>query len=381
MTAMHGDRALSEEGVDQLGFGPTADRIAEALSGGIAADGLVVGVVGKWGSGKSSLLNLTRAAIHRRDMLTRPHVIEFKPWLVGDRDALLRALFTELVAGIDAIELEGGDATGIGLRQMARAGDALREFGSKLEGAGKVMKAAGSWVPGLEPIGAMVENIGATARKGDGASIAATKHKVVERLRGLKRSLVVMVDDVDRLDPSEIVEVLRLVRSVADFPNVVYVLCYDAEIVAHAVTVAAKARNGHAYIEKIVQITVPVPSPEAFDLRRWFERELRTFLPPMSYDEERRITDIIDREGGRYLLTPRAVVRTLDSIRFYWAASHGQIDFSDFVWLHFVKVGNPALYEWVAVYLSEMSARASGRAHIPAEQVVRFRTELDRALT
>jgi len=380
MARIQGDRALEDDGEDKLGFGPTADLLAEALAVGTSSEGLVVGVTGRWGSGKSSLINLTQSALRRRAEDGRPHVIEFKPWLVGERDALLQAMFAELVAGIDQIELEAGDATGVTIRKAQRAATAVREFAGLLGGAGKVMKAGSASVPFVGSLIGMVEDFFQSASKDKPRSLAASKKKVCKRLAKLKRALVVVIDDVDRLEPSEIVEVLRLVRSVADFPKITYVLSYDQDIVSHAVEVAAQVRNGSAYIEKIVQITVPVPHPEAFDLRRWFERELKGMNLAGGDEVERRIFEIIDREGGRYLVTPRAVVRTLDSIRFHWAVIEGRVDLTDFIWLQFVKVGNPALHEWIAVYLTEMSARASGRINISEEQRIRARQSLDAAL-
>lgn len=380
MARIQGDRALENDGEDKLGFGPTADLLAEALAVGTSSEGLVVGVTGRWGSGKSSLINLTQAALRRRTDGDRPHVIEFKPWLVGERDALLQAMFAELVAGIDQIELEAGGASGVTIRKAQRAATAVREFAGLLGGAGKVVKAGSAGIPYIGAVIGMVEDFFQSASKDKPRSLAASKKKVCSRLAKLKRPLVVLIDDVDRLEPSEIVEVLRLVRSVADFPNITYVLSYDQDIVSHAVHVAAQVSDGRAYIEKIVQITVPVPHPEAFDLRRWFERELKGMNLAGGEEVERRIFEIIDREGGQYLVTPRAVVRTLDSIRFHWAVLEGRVDLTDFIWLQFVKVGNPALYEWITVYLTEMSARASGRTNISEEQRVRARQSLDEAL-
>lgn len=380
MARIRGDRALGGDGEDKLGFGPTADLLAEALAVGPSSDGLVVGVTGRWGSGKSSLLNLTQAALRRRADGDRPHVIEFKPWLVGERDALLQAMFAELVAGIDQIELEAGDATGVTIRKAQRAATALREFAGLLGAAGKVVKAGSAGIPIVGSLIGVASDFFHSLGKHKPKSLAASKKKVCKRLGKLNRALVVVIDDVDRLEPSEIVEVLRLVRSVADFPKITYVLAFDHDIVSHAIEVAAQVSDGRAYIEKIVQITVPVPHPEAFDLRRWFERELKGMNLAGGEEVERRIFEIIDREGGQYLVTPRAVVRTLDSIRFHWAVLEGRVDLTDFVWLQFVKVGNTALYEWITVYLTEMSALASGRTNISEEQRDRARESLDAAL-
>lgn len=378
MTGILGDRALSGE--DQLGFEPTAARLAEALATAAPSDGLVVGVTGRWGSGKSSLIHLTQKALSRRSLAERPHIVEFKPWLVGDRDALLHVMFSELVAGIDQIEFESGDATGVSLRKAEKAATAVREFAGLLGSVGKLVKVGEPLLPGAAIAGSVVESFAGGLAKGQPKSLAKSKRKVCKRLGKLDRSLVVIIDDVDRLEPKEIVEILRLVRSVADFPNITYLLSYDQDIVAHAVQVAANVHDGHAYVEKIVQIVVPVPVPEAFDLRRWFERELARLELSPDWDVQRRIAEVIDREGGRYLVTPRAVVRTLDSIRFNWTALAEEVDLSDFIWLQFIKVGNPALYEWIAVYLTEISARASGRSTIPEDQIARDRQALDSVL-
>lgn len=239
MGRISGDRALAGDGEDKLGFGPTAECLAQALAAGTSSGGLVVGVTGRWGSGKSSLLNLTQAAIRRGDLAARPHVVEFQPWLVGDRDALLQALFAELVDGIDQIALEAGDASGVTWRKVGRAATELRQFAGLLGAAGNV----GSTWFGLPLVGRIFESLFEWLYKGRPKSLAASKKKVCNRLAKLKRALVVVIDDVDRLDPTEIVEVLRLVRSVADFPNITYVLSYDEDIVSHAVCAATKVKD------------------------------------------------------------------------------------------------------------------------------------------
>ena len=48
----------------------------------------------------------------------------------------------------------------------------------------------------------------------------------------LEHPIVVFVDYLDRLEPSEAAEVLRLVKVVVDFPNVAYILAYDPEVLA-----------------------------------------------------------------------------------------------------------------------------------------------------
>lgn len=380
---LSGDKALKDAAGDRLGFKATAEAIATALLKQPVVDGLVVGIEGRWGSGKSSLVNMTVAALHSAGSDTAPEIVEFKPWLIGDRNGLLLALFTEIAIAVDAIEEGAGDAGGRRRRELGDAGKKVVGFAAQLSGLGTLAKLAGAIVPGAGLAGEAIEAIGKAAKGWDGQrSITDEKAQLRERLTSLSRCIVVTIDDVDRLEPSEVVEILRLVRSVADFPNLIYVLCYDPDIVAHSIQVAAQVSDGRAYIEKIVQMAVSVPPPEAFDLRRWFGEGIDAL--PYASDEvgawRSRLNAVIDIEGGRYLSTPRHVVRCLDGIRFFWGALQDQVDPSDLVWLNLVKVGNAKLYDWIEHYLPETAAQASGFAMVSEEARRASRKRLDDAL-
>lgn len=380
---LSGDRALTEASGDRLGFDATARSIASALMRQSVSEGLVVGIEGRWGSGKSSLVNMTMSALRETAGGDAPEIVDFKPWLIGDRESLLLALFTELALAVDAIEESGGDATGRRRRELGEAGKKIVGFAAQLGGVGTIAKWAGSFVPGVGLAGEAFEAIAAAAQGVDGArSLADEKADLRKRLASLSRRIVISVDDVDRLEPSEVVEILRLVRSVADFPNVVYVLCYDPAIVAHSIEVASQIESGRAYIEKIVQIAISVPRPEAFDLRRWFGEELNALPYPADEAEpwRARLMAVIDMEGGRYLATPRHVVRCLDGIRFFWNALQDEVDLGDLVWLHLCKVGNAKLYDWIERYSPEAAAQASGLATVSEDERRAVRKRLDEAL-
>ena len=63
-----------------------------------------------------------------------------------------------------------------------------------------------------------------------------------ERLRdALTRSdsrVVVLIDDIDRLEPSETRELMRLVRLTSDLPNLVFLLAFDRRRVARSLSEA-----------------------------------------------------------------------------------------------------------------------------------------------
>ena len=99
--SIKGDRALSSGDEDRLGFRKVAKRIAISLVDRASEDGFVIGVEGAWGSGKSSLLFLIGEELGKLPEEPQPTVINFRPWLIGNRDALITSLFDELSVQLD----------------------------------------------------------------------------------------------------------------------------------------------------------------------------------------------------------------------------------------------------------------------------------------
>jgi hypothetical protein len=360
-----GDRALGHKDGDRLGFREVAQRISKSLVDHRSDGGLVVGLEGRWGSGKSSLLFLIEEEFKALSETERPTVINFRPWLVGNRDALLSRLFDDLAEGISRVKHSRGDASDVTRRKVENAIKTVRDFSARFDPLLSVAQTGSKWasLPFAEKAISGLRTL--TKKTNDGKPLSKLKDDLTTALSALSHRFIVMIDDVDRLDPDELIEVLRLVRSVADFPNVVYMLCYDSDIVAKSIARAAKVENGHAYLEKIVQLAVMVPLPEAFQLRRWFASELALIASPKSSDEAMRLAGNIDRAGGIWLTTPRAVVRALDAIRFHWSALQAEgCDLADAVWLTLIKDGNPKLYRWIEDYCLNASEVLLGTAMI-----------------
>lgn len=376
---VRGDRALSPGNEDKLGFRDVAKQIAISLVDQASDDGLVIGIEGAWGSGKSSLLSLVEDELGQLPT-HRPTVIKFQPWLIGNRDALITSLFGELSKRLDQVALDAGDATPISITRAKEAKEALRSFVSGLSKAGATIEFAGdaSGIAPIKWIGQGLNALGKLAHKKQAPpQLSELKDGLTKSLRNLEHRFVITIDDVDRLEPNEVIEVLRLVRSVADLPNIIYLLCYDSDILAHSIKKAAKIKSGHSYLEKIVQMTVMVPKPEPFQLRQWFTDELRSIGSPKDENELSRLKAVIDHDGGRQLRTPRSVVRTLDAVRFFWPPLRkAGADLADLVWIQLIKDGNPSLYRWIEEYCGTTSAVSLGMARVEEAEVAQQLAEL-----
>lgn len=358
---------------DLLGFDVIAERLATALMSHVTEAGMVVGINGSWGSGKSSLLGLTERKLAKLPESQRPTIIHFRPWLVGNREALLTSFMAAISDGISRVEYDRGDATALSIEKAKRASDTARKYAKHLSKAGDMIELAGEvWGPLKWVAKAAKAASKASEKDKEPKSLSDLKDKLTRELKELGHRFIVTIDDVDRLEPVEIMEVLRLVRSVADFPNVVYLLCFDGEVLAEGVKSAGNISNGHTFLEKIIQLTIMVPSPEAFQLRQWFFSELSKFAQARTEEGLSRLKSVVDNEGGKQLKTPRSVTKVLDSIRFLITALSGQrYDLADLVWLQLIKDGEPKLYRWIEDYSIEAATKSIGVGSISETAVAR----------
>ncbi|MCB9223638.1 MAG: hypothetical protein H6582_05610 [Crocinitomicaceae bacterium] len=93
-----------------------------------------------------------------------------------------------------------------------------------------------------------------------------TYHKyydsINQQISKLDRKIIILVDDLDRLDPKQIWEVLRLVKVTGSFSNTVFVLAYDKEYIGNAIS-QINTHESYRFIEKIVSYEhhlVPIPN-------------------------------------------------------------------------------------------------------------------------
>jgi len=372
------DRALEDECKDQFGFVAMAQRLAPAVAEASKGEGMVIGLEGRWGSGKTSLLNFLRSELHvaQKDGV---QTITIAPWLNGDTSPLVLSLLEPMAALLKQREEEiagAGDDKGNATKEkMAEVGRLLRDYGPKtVRRAASFANVAGYFLPGAHVAGNMFTDAANAAEQmlSSGPTPSDMKHELAHKIQELDIGFVVILDDLDRLEPEQAVEVIRLVRSVADFPKVVYLMCYDREVLAQALEVGLKVADGDLFLQKIVQLTFNIPLPEPFDLRALFFNEAKSiYSEAMSKDLEGELLDdlksAVDREGMD-LSTPREVKLALNSIRFVFLPVKDDVYFPDFCRLQLIKVTNYRLYRWIEAYLAVRSVLVTGDANVSKEE-------------
>lgn len=378
------DRPLTELGGDEYGFAPIAEKLAASLVGLADSDGIVFGVEGPWGSGKTSFLNFLRSSLKSSEKI---HVLALSPWLTGDSKSLVALLADALAHVLE--QIEGGTGKKIWLhkrKKIIKSADLVRSYAARTgRGIVPLAKLAALAVPGASMAGEILElSAKALDNLGYRQSDDSLKAEVSRRIRSSGVSFVVLIDDLDRLEPAQAVEVMRLIRSVADFPRVVYILCYDREVLAHALETGLSVKDGDLYLQKIVQLTFALPLPEPFDLRNALRRKCLELFRSVNGkdptdDLRSDIFHAIDREGSS-LRTPRDVKLVLNSLTFIYPTVAEEIYFPDLCRIHLLRVLRPQLYKWIEGYLGIRAAVVSGDATVSQSERSRMGVQLQNFL-
>ncbi|MGW1425742.1 KAP family P-loop NTPase fold protein [Bradyrhizobium manausense] len=259
----HPERPIERASEDALGRMNFVRRLTDALidKGTTKSRGIAIGITGAWGSGKSSVLNLLRQ--HIKETYLQALVVSFDPWLVSGRNDLISEFISELIRTINA---------------DPKASERLKKIGGTIAKYGELIApAAATWIPLLGPIIKGGSGLIKEAVKSD-ESLTGLKSRLMKELAAIDVPIVVLIDELDRVEDEEIRTVAQLVRSVADFPGISYVLAYDSKRVIQALGRGANGAEaedrGRAYLEKIVQLQIPLPVIFANELAHLLASEL-----------------------------------------------------------------------------------------------------------
>ncbi|MCS5735101.1 KAP family P-loop NTPase fold protein [Herbiconiux daphne] len=334
------DAPITSSKDDDLGRAPVAHDFAESIRELDTSDGLVVGILGPWGHGKSSFINLMREQFATEPALT---VIDFNPWMFSGSNQLVNFFFTEIGAELNVKSKS----------RFGKTADWLAKYAGILKPASQFIPFPGAGILG-DAAAAALTGLADTTE----ADVSAKKvrEEITKELSALDEPIVVVVDDIDRLTTAEIREIFKLVRLTASFPNIIYVLAFDRERVEQALT--EDGVPGRAYLEKIVQLSFDVPQAPSTLLRSQVFKELDRIISPVvnaTLDEGRWSDiywEIIDpllsnmRDVTRYAISSRATIKSLGE----------EVDLVDLLAMEAVRIFRPELAQALSRLRSELTS-------------------------
>ena len=327
--------ALQGDKLDRTGY---AESAAAALRKVSSSAGLVVSIEGAWGSGKTSALAMIEAILNQPGAAHQPLIVHFNPWLVGEKDVLLRHFLSRIAGAINLSDhSRDGKKVAKEIKAYSKAFDLVK------------------LIPGAEPWTSLIKSVFDAVGDATGSiaeyktpDIEAYKQKVEEALRQFQRPIIVFIDDIDRLFPNEVFEMVRIIKAVGELPHVGYVLAWDSAYVSSALEKLGVPYAG-SYLDKVVQIRMPLPSLSLSARRKLINDALDELAPealvPRFKAHDQRLSGLY-YSGLRELLDqPRDMARVFNAVRMIEPPLRGEIVFADILGLAALSVKAPAVFE------------------------------------
>ena len=334
-----GDQPIISPADDLLGRDSFALSLAEAILNYDSSDNLVIGLFGAWGSGKTSVINM--AVGHLQSLPApedrKPIVIRFNPWNFSDQNQLISMFFHQL-----AHVLEKPDY----VAKTKKAGEKLGMY-SKFFSPLKFVPGIGQYVDLAQSLLQGAASAAISCAETMKQDISTTRNELNEILTELPYKIIIVIDDIDRLNNTEIRQIFQLVKALADFPNTVYLLAFDKEVILRAL---AKVQGGPGleYLEKVIQVPFEIPPISRAELENLFFSKLNEIIEFSEEEWDQTHWGNLYHSGIKHLIrTIRDVNRFINVFRFAYKALKGKVNPIDLIALTAVQVFIPDLYSGI----------------------------------
>jgi hypothetical protein len=279
------DSPADSPGLDYDGY---ADALTEVIMSGRAE--FAVGILGGWGSGKTTLMRAIKRRLDRNSLAVS---VWFAAWRYEREPNLLLPLLDVLREALEALaRAEGEDGRGRAYDAavaVSRAGLAFL--------AGLKLKAGLPGGLGVDlDFGKTIEAIRKDHEKPEPLSFYHAGYRMLGQAIGElsangTRRIVIFIDDLDRCLPVNALDVLESMKLFFDVEGCVFVVGLDHEIAEKAV--AAKYRS----IAPIKEEAGAEPDVSGSDyVKKLFQVPFT--LPPVTADQMKGYLDSIERNGG-----------------------------------------------------------------------------------
>ena len=323
------DNPIKTKEDDLLNREPVAIRVAEEInrfcSGG-SSESLVVGIEGDWGSGKTSLINLILENLKPSDVL----IIKFNPWNFSDQNELIKDFFNSITDELEHKEEEKGK----------KAAERIKNYFSRL-----LKRSELAIAPEASFLGIIKLKLGTTYKIGGDNTLEKQKETINDLLKEIDKRIVIVLDDIDRLDSQETRLVLKLVKMTANFANTIFLLAYDRGRVGKMIS--DKEIPGEEFLKKIVQLSFPLPRVDQQDLFGILFKEIDKIIKDFDDNlrDQHRWKDLFESGFKKLFPTVRDIKRYINSLRLdLEIIGKEEVNPVDFLGIEAIRIFAPNVY-------------------------------------
>lgn len=293
---------------------------------GTSDECLAIGIAGPWGSGKTTFMHQMQSRLSQEKYIIR----EFKPWRLTSATQVSSAFFKLLEAIIHDTQKW----------TYEKLLESVKKYAELISSVQEIPKPALAVWNHLVPEEEM--------------SIAELHSKINSELNQIDKQIIIMIDDIDRLDNEEMFEVLRLIRISANFSKITFVVTYDKSYLTQNIFRHLSCK-GEDYLKKIINLEIQLPSYEDYVLAdvlyqkiaKSFPGELR--LKGLRYAIQDKYTTDHGTLIGDYLVTFRDAERLANSFTLLLkhinnAKKAIELDWGDLFWLEMLHYYDTSTY-------------------------------------
>lgn len=286
----------------------------------IKGEAFALGVTGEWGVGKTTFLGVMKDTIK-----DNAEIVDFNPWMCSSPEQVIDDFFASLCHKLSP--------------KYSTLSKSIKEYAQYLKGVS------------LSPHSGMSLNFLLPVKQ---ESISARKDKLSKKFAKLPRPVVVVIDDIDRLEQDEVFEVLRLIRNTADLNNVLYMVAYDKDYVT-CVLEKKHIKDASAYLEKIFPVEVHLPKVEEHLVWNTLFEEIKAqssvgedFAEKLSKrfepDDKKLILTVLDN----YRRAKRFARLYMLNMAYLNQNARGELKLVDVFWLELLQMYDKKTYDVLA---------------------------------
>lgn len=290
------DVPINNKEGDLLNRNRFAEKLAESILEYKSKNPLTIGLIGDWGSGKTSIINLFldsmdkklnqnkfyntkysrvkyKKIVFKKIKCSEYIIINFNPWFFSNQSNLYVQFFKVLIENITNHEYDK-------IPLLKRTTNHQKSLFKKLR-----IETLDEYLNYLElnkslPMNNETYLIDSNKIESFG-SLLSHKKLCDDYFSSLDYKIVVIIDDIDRLSPKEVKQIFQLVKSLADFPNLIYILAFDKNYVNYSLTDWNREDDiypAEDFIDKIVQVPLKIPKFDDNNLFNIFKLKFNQVL-------------------------------------------------------------------------------------------------------
>ncbi|WP_367105138.1 P-loop NTPase fold protein [uncultured Psychrobacter sp.] len=318
------DAPVSTKDEDIFSRWKFSERVAQVIANRRDPSSIVIGLYGRWGDGKTSVLNFIEQSLNTNDDVI---CIKFNPWRFGTEDQLLMGFFNQIADALDA--------------KLETREDKLKDIGNK------ILKPISS-AAGMGVVGDIVSSYISMP------DIEIFKSRTEQLLEKSQKRVLILIDDVDRLDKIEIHALFRLVKLTADFKYTSYILAFDKDIVASSLQdrySTSKGNSGEAFLEKIIQVPLHLPYIDEQTLinlcYQGAEEALEVSGIEITEEQAQDFARNFKNGFSNCITTPRKAKKYGNILMFSLPILKGEVNPIELMLIEGIRVFYPQLYETI----------------------------------